>query len=322
MRPSTDNLANWLLSSLELQTTLFHVGQYCGMWRAAPSEYMRAGFHLVLNGRCWMHLPEHQDSIPLHRGDAVFFLRETLHYLSPNETPDDPALCLVREGSMMPIDESVENAVALACGFFNFKSGLSEMLMNSFPDYLIIRADNIELAAGTRAIFDLIIAEAKQSGDVPSQLIVRLTDILFFYVIRQMALTQKISAGLWAVVQSPEFARLLEAMIKEPEKAWPVDVMADFSYMSRATFFKRFSQIAGQPPNLFLVMLRMKIAAQLLRQGCSITQTAEKVGYQSESAFSKAFKRTIGQQPGAYQRTRNKFDIKSKSTDALPNHFV
>lgn len=121
-----------------------------------------------------------------------------------------------------------------------------------------------------------------------------------------MALTQKISAGLWAVMQCPEFVRLLEAMIKEPEKSWPVEVMANFSHMSRATFFKRFSKIAGQPPNLFLVMVRMKIAAQLLRQGRSITQTAEKVGYQSESAFSKAFKRTVGEQPGAYQRTRNR----------------
>ena len=321
MQISTDHLVKWLLSSLELQTTLFHVGQYCGVWRATPSEYMRAGFHLALNGDCWMHLPEYQTSIPLHSGDAVFFLRETLHYLSPNQQPDDPALCLVREGSMTPIDDSVENAVALACGFFNFKSGLSEMLLSSFPDYLIIRADDTELA-GTRAIFDLIMIEAKQSKDEPSPLIVRLTDILFFYVIRQMARTQKISAGLCAVVQSPEFVKLLVAMIKEPEKSWSVEAMADFSHMSRATFFKRFSQTAGQPPNLFLVMLRMKIAAQLLRQGQSITKTAEKVGYQSESAFSKAFKRTVGQQPGVYQRSNHKSAIKFNSVNTFSNHFI
>lgn len=319
MQPSTDHLANWLLSSLELQTTLFHVGQYCGMWRAVPSEHMRAGFHLVLNGRCWMHLHGQSESIPLQRGDAVFFLRETLHYLSPNETPDDPELCSVREGSMTTIDDSVADAVALACGFFNFRAGLSEMLLSSFPDYLVIRADNAELA-GTRAIFDLIIAEAKRADEMPSPLIVRLTDILFFYVIRQMAQTQTISAGLWAVVQSSEFARLLEAVIKQPDKPWPVEAMADFSHMSRATFFKRFSQIAGQSPNLFLAMVRMKIAAQLLRQGSSITQTAEKVGYQSESAFSKVFKKIVGQQPGAYQRARGKFSRSSDLAEAYPSH--
>ncbi|MGZ5052498.1 MAG: AraC family transcriptional regulator [Methylobacter sp.] len=319
MKPSTDNLANWLLSSLELQTTLFHVGQYCGMWRAVPSEHMRAGFHLVLNGHCWMHLHGQSESIPLQRGDAVFFLRETLHYLSPNETPDDPELCRVREGNMAPIDDNVVDAVALACGFFNFRAGLSEMLLSSFPDYLIIRADNAELA-GAQAVFDLIIAEAKQTTEDPSPLIVRLTDILFFYVIRQMALTQTISAGMWAVVQSPEFAKLLEAVIKEPEKPWPVEAMADFSHMSRATFFKRFNQIAGQSPNLFLAMVRMKIAAQLLRQGSSIAQTAEKVGYQSESAFSKVFKKIVGQQPGAYQRARGKFNRPSDLAEVFPGH--
>lgn len=310
MQASTDQLTHWLLSSLELETTLFHIGQYCGTWRATPSEFMSTGFHLVLNGNCWMHLPEHQDRIPLQRGDAVFFLRETLHYLSPNKMPDDPALCCVKEGSMKPIDENVPDAVALACGFFNFKSGLSEMLMSSFPDYLIIRADSNELA-GTRAIFDLILLETKQSGDAPSPLIVRLTDILFFYVVRQMAATQKISTGLCAAIQSPEFSKLLEAMIKEPQKSWPVEAMASFSHMSRATFFKRFSKIAGQSPNFFLAMVRMKIAAQLLRQGSSITQTAEKVGYQSESAFAKVFKKIVGQQPGAYQRSSNKFDLKA-----------
>ncbi|MGJ0428350.1 cupin domain-containing protein [Methylobacter sp.] len=313
MQPSTDHLVHWLLSSLELETTLFHAGQYCGTWRAAPSGFMRAGFHLVLKGNCWLHLPESRESIPLEQGDAVFFLRETLHYLNPSESPDDPSLCRIREGQMTPIDESIPDAVALVCGFFNFRSGLSEMLLSSFPDYLVIRSDNEELA-GARAIFDLILVEAKSAGDAPSPLIVRLTDLLFFYAIRQLASTQKISAGLWAVVQSPEFARLLEAMIREPEKSWPVEAMADFSHMSRATFFKRFSRIAGQSPNLFLAMVRMKIAAQLLRQGRSITQTAEKVGYQSESAFSKAFKKIIGQQPGAYQRAS--LDMKSGLSEA------
>jgi AraC-like DNA-binding protein len=310
MQASTDHLTHWLLSSLELETTLFHVGQYCGTWRATPSQLMRSGFHLVLNNSCWMHLPDHQESIPLQRGDAVFILRETLHYLSPHETPDDPALCRVREGIMKPIDETVPDGVALACGFFNFKSGLSEMLLSSFPDYLIIRADSDEFG-GSRAIFDLILLETRRPDDAPSPLIVRLTDILFFYVIRQMAATQKISTGLWAAVQSPEFSKLLAAMIKEPQRSWPIETMASLSHMSRATFFKRFSKVAGQSPNYFLAMVRMKIAAQLLRQGSSITQTAEKVGYQSESAFAKAFKKIVGQQPGAYQRTSNKFDVKA-----------
>ncbi|WKJ89249.1 AraC family transcriptional regulator [Methylomonas montana] len=307
MNPVTDQLAHWLLASLELDTTLFHIGQYCGTWRAAPSDVMRSGFHLVLNGQCWLHLPEKAEALALQKGDAVFFIRETTHYLSPTASPDDPALCRVKSGEMLPIDENVPDSVALACGFFDFKSGLSAMLLSSFPDYLIIRGSQTELLAA-KTIFDLILTEARQSGETASPLIVRLTDVLFFYAIRQLATTQEISAGLWAVVQSPEFAKLVEAVINEPEKDWPVEKMADYSHMSRATFFKRFSQVAGQTPNLFLVMVRMKMAAQLLRQGRTISQVAEKVGYQSESAFSKAFKKVIGQQPGAYQKKSHYFN--------------
>jgi AraC family transcriptional activator of mtrCDE len=303
MMSPTDQLVHWLLSSLELETTLFHLGQYCGTWRAAPSGLMRAGFHLVLKGGCWLHLPTEQARVPLAQGDAVFFLREVLHYLSPDEEPADPSLCRVGEGRMTSIDASVPGSVALACGFFNFRSGLSEMLMGSFPDYVVIPAEKEEFK-GTRAIFELILTEAERTDEGPSPLIVRLTDVLFFYVIRQLAATEKISAGLWAVVRSPEFLKLLEAMIKEPAKPWPVEAMADFSHMSRATFFKRFREISGQSPSLFLLMVRMKIAAQLLRQGETIAQTAEKVGYQSESAFSRAFKKVTGRQPGAYQRLR------------------
>ena len=307
MNTATDQLAHWLLASLELETTLFHVGQYCGTWRAAPSGVMRSGFHLVLNGQCWLHLPEKSQALPLQKGDAVFFIRETIHYLSPSASPDDLALCRVKSGVMAPIDESVPDSVALACGFFDFKSGLSTLLLSSFPDYLIIRGNQTELLAA-KAIFDLILNEARQSGESASPLIVRLTDVLFFYAIRQLATTQEISAGLWAVVQSPEFAKLVEAVINEPEKDWPVEKMADYSHMSRATFFKRFSQVAGQTPNYFVVMVRMKMAAQLLRQGKTISQVAEKVGYQSESAFSKAFKKVIGQQPGAYQKQSSSVD--------------
>lgn len=301
MNSATDQLAHWLLSSLELETTLFHVGQYCGTWRAAPSDVMRSGFHLVLTGQCWLHLPEKSEALPLKKGDAVFFIRETPHYLSPSASPDDPALCRVKSGEMQPIDESMPEAVALACGFFDFKSGLGAMLLSSFPDYLVIRGDETELLAA-KTIFDLILTEARQSGESASPLIVRLTDVLFFYAIRQLATTQEISAGLWAVLQRPEFAKLVAAVIDEPEKDWPVEKMADYSHMSRATFFKRFSQVAGQTPNFFVAMIRMKMAAQLLRQGKTIAQVAEKVGYQSESAFSKAFKKMIGQQPGAYQK--------------------
>lgn len=301
MQTDHDRLIHWLLGSLDLETTLFHVGQYCGTWRASTMGHARAGFHLVLNGNCWLHLPGRSTGIPLKCGDGVFFLRDMPHYLAPCEQAAE--LDSITAGAKMtPIDFSITRSVALACGFFNFRSPVSQVLMASFPDYVVIAAES-ETAQGVRSVFDLIQAEAQR--DAASPLIARLVGILFFYVIRHQAANEEVAAGIWSALARPEFSRLTQALIDEPGREWTVEAMAHLSNMSRATFFKRFLRISGSSPAHFLTVLRMKAASQLLAQGQSIARTAEQVGYQSEAAFSRAFKKVIGELPGAYKKTRD-----------------
>lgn len=303
MRNDTDRLVHWLLDSLELETTLFHLGQYCGTWRASTTGLARAGFHLVLNGNCWLHLPNEGRSVPLSPGDSVFFLRDTLHYLTPSDNLQDTASIKPGSVGMAPIDFSVEGTVALACGFFGFRAGLSQALMTSFPDYVVIPANDKELQA-IRPIFELILAEAQTAGAEPSPLIARLVDLMFFYVIRSLAARPDVVAGVWSILARPEFSSLLQALINEPSRDWTVEAMAELSHMSRATFFKRFMRTSGVSPAHFLTLLRMKMASQMLAQGQSISRAAEQVGYQSEAAFSRAFKKVVGELPGAYKRAR------------------
>jgi len=303
MRNDTDRMVHWLLDSLELETTLFHLGQYCGAWRASTTGLAAAGFHLVLNGRCWLHLPQQARSLPLSQGDSVLFLRDIPHYLTPTEHLHDTDSILPDAVAMAPIDFSVDGAVALACGFFGFRPGLSQALMTSFPDYVVIPADTPDLQA-VRPIFELILAEAKTPGAAPSPLITRLVDLMFFYVIRDLAARPEVVAGVWSILARPEFSPLLQALISDPAHDWTVASMASLSNMSRATFFKRFMRISGLSPASFLAMLRMKIASHLLAQGQSISRAAEQVGYQSDAAFSRAFKKAIGELPGAYKKAR------------------
>jgi AraC family transcriptional activator of mtrCDE len=74
------------------------------------------------------------------------------------------------------------------------------------------------------------------------------------------------------------------------------------AHMSRASFYKHFIGASGQPPAQFLLLLRMKIAAQRLHAGDTIERAAEHVGYRSPAAFSRAFMKVIGEQPGAFRR--------------------
>ena len=71
MSSRQDRLIHWLLGSIDLQTTLFHLGQYCGSWKASTTGLARAGFHVILNGDCWLHLPETGEQHALQAGDAL-----------------------------------------------------------------------------------------------------------------------------------------------------------------------------------------------------------------------------------------------------------
>lgn len=300
MSSRQDRLIHWLLGSLDLQTTLFHLGQYCGSWKASTTGLARAGFHVILNGDCWLHLPAAGGLHELKAGDAVFFLRDLPHVLSPHREP-----ALAEQAPRCPmaeIDLDVPGSTALACGFFDFRAPLNNVFLSSFPDYVLISRDG-EVLQETRPIFELILSEAKTGGEDPSPLIARLVDLLFFYVIRHLCRRHDVSAGLWAVLARPEFTPLLEAIVDAPGRDWSIEAMADLSHMSRATFFKRFTQVAGTSPSHFLTQIRMKLATQLIEEGVSLARAAEQVGYQSDAAFSRAFKKVTGTLPGALRRS-------------------
>lgn len=302
MSSRQDRLIHWLLGSLDLQTTLFHLGQYCGSWKASTTGLARAGFHVILNGTCWLHLPETGEQHALQAGDAVFFLRDVPHFLSPHE--DRAQAEQAPRCPMADIDFEAPDSTALACGFLDFRTPLDNLFLGSFPDVVVISRHETVLQE-TRTIFPLLLAEAQRSSQAPSPLIARLVDLLFFYVIRHLCRQQAVSAGLWAVLARPEFTPLLEALVEQPGRDWSVDAMADLSHMSRATFFKRFTRIAGTSPSHFVAQLRMQRATQLIEKGMSLTRAAEEVGYQSDAAFSRAFKKITGTLPGALRRAAN-----------------
>jgi AraC family transcriptional activator of mtrCDE len=312
MSPHTETIADWLLSGLELKSTIFHVGQYCGAWQASTAGRHRASFHLALHGESWLHLPANAEraaqSVRLAPGDAVFLLHDMPHCLSPDPNPPASGRESERIGTMSPLtspDDArapADGSVGIACGFFEFNSGLDDMLLSLLPDHIVARRDNPSLD-GARAIFDLIRAEALRDVQTPSPLIARLTDLLFVYVLRAVVGRDEIAPCFWSLMRRPEFAPLVAAIIDAPAERWTTDTMASFVHMSRARFCKQFVDISGQPPAQFVTLVRMKMAAAMLRGGSSMPDAAERVGYQSESAFAQAFKRVTGVQPGAYRRS-------------------
>lgn len=304
---SAEQAADWLLSGLQLRSTLFHIGRYCGGYRASTAGRQQASFHLVLEGSCWLHLSatgtRAAQSKRLVAGDAVFLMHDMPHCLTPDPNAPSAGDYTVRIGEMTPLDalEGSPESVALACGFFEFHSDLGDAITGLLPDHILARHDDAKLA-GARTLFDLIRAEAQRAQEGPSPLIGRLTDALFFYALRDVASAGDFAPGLWSVMRRAEFTLLVSAIIENPGDDWTTHAMAAFCHMSRARFCKQFAQACGQPPAQFVAQLRMKVAAEMLRHGASTLSAAEHVGYQSESAFAQAFKRVTGVPPGTCRR--------------------
>ncbi|MDR8028955.1 AraC family transcriptional regulator [Burkholderia cenocepacia] len=309
MSAQTDKVVHWLLSSLEPKSQLFHVGQYCGDWQASTAGRAKASFHVILHGSAWLHFADGRDSIPVAAGEAVFLLRDVPHGLSPS--PVNPQACAVagghpleRRGSMQPLDPSVDGSVGLACGFIEFHSTVSRAIVSLFPEYLIVRRGD-DAYRGIHGLFDLIRAEGRHGVDAASPLIDKLVELLLFYAVRDAAGHDTVASGLATLMQRTGFGTLVAAIIDAPADAWTTDSMAAFANMSRTAFCKHFSEASGRPPMQFVTMVRMRLAADLLQQGLPISRAGELVGYQSESAFAHAFKRTMGMQPGAWRRERD-----------------
>jgi AraC family transcriptional activator of mtrCDE len=296
MEPAaSDTLAQWLLGSVQLDAAALHVGRYCGPWRASTANRALASFHLVLQGDCYLHV-RGQAPLKLRARDAVFLMRDVPHFLSPCPAPD----AVIGGQAMVALDGEPAGA-GLACGFFRFRGVLRTLVIATFPEYLVCRSDDPALHHSA-ALFDMILAEAGGDPERPSPLIARLVEVLLFYLIRHAVRREAVTAGLLAMAQRSEFVDLLEQMLRHPEQDWTIARMAAAVHMSRAAFCKHFTSAGGVPPAQFVLRLRMTAAATRLRAGDSVEQAAGHVGYQSSAAFTRAFKRIVGAQPGAYRR--------------------
>ncbi|MGE8413411.1 MAG: cupin domain-containing protein [Pseudomonas sp.] len=296
---SSNPMVDWLLEGLELDASLFHVGRYCGGWHASTQGLARASFHLIVQGHCWLHIDGESQAARLEAGDAVFLLQDLDYRLSSAQQT-----CQAQALPRMPmaaLDLGAQDGVGLVCGFFHFKSGLSSLIIDGLPGWIVLRAGDPSLTAA-RALFQLILEECQRPAPPSVALLERLSHLLFLYVLRQQVNDRQDLGGLVALARHPAFARLLEQLIRQPGQPWPLESMAALTGLSRSAFFKRFNELAGQSPGQVLLALRMRHACQLLKANQTVEHVGAAVGYQSVAAFTRAFTKAVGLQPGAYRK--------------------
>lgn len=283
-----------LLEHLHFNARLVFEGGLCGPWSLANEDNIgRTTFHLVTKGSVWLHgLPGEQPRL-LVAGDLVLFPRDAGCVLSNN-------FHVSHECAALQTMDWSEAEVGLICGYFSFGDSSPIWLLEQLPSYVHIES---EKASPLRTVVELLIDESAGSEPGRYAIMERLADGLFMYVLRHCMLASTVQCGLLAGLSDKTLRQVLLAMHREPQRQWDLLALADHAHLSRSTFSERFTTVIGVPPMEYLTRWRMQVAARLLRSGrITMIQAAQKVGYSSDVAFSKAFKRVMGCSPSEYKR--------------------
>ncbi len=165
-------------------------------------------------------------------------------------------------------------------------------------------------AAGTHAaagwlgtLMNIAVSEARSARAGGENVLARLSELMFVEAIRRYLETLPAARTGWlAGLRDPMVGQALAALHGQPAEAWTVERLARLAGQSRSVFAERFTEMVGQPPMQYLALWRMQLAARLLVEGGHVAAVAGAVGYESEAAFSRAFKKLVGEAPATWRR--------------------
>jgi AraC-like DNA-binding protein len=192
----------------------------------------------------------------------------------------------------------------LICGAVRFDHPAARNLLGMLPPLLAIESGDDPRAGWMREIFRLMASEAHEMNPGGEAVITRLADVLVIQAIRSWIETEPAARTGWlGALHDPQIGRALSLIHAEPARDWTVASLAGELNLSRSAFASRFNALVGEPPMQYVTRWRMQIAqASLESERASVGELAERLGYGSEAAFSRAFKRVIGRPPGAVRR--------------------
>jgi len=192
----------------------------------------------------------------------------------------------------------------LVTGSFHFEDRRNNPLLSVLPNLIVLPGEMSRNVHWLEPTLKFIACEAASGRPGAQTVVSRLADVLFIQIVRGYLATLPPGASGWlGALGDAQIGAALGLIHQSPELDWTVQSLAARVAMSRSAFASRFARLVGEPPLAYVTRWRMQKAAGLLRQSsATLADIAERVGYDSEAAFSKAFKRTVGSAPGAYRR--------------------
>lgn len=273
--------------------------EFASPWGLSFPAGICAGFHLVLEGQCWVRMA---DLAPVcaSAGDVVLLPHGDGHTLS--DRPDRPPTPFDPARHTNARQRGGEQATLL-CGVYRFGgSGQPNPIRPLLPALIHLTSAEVRSNPSFSAVLGALQHEVLRFP-AGNAVVERLVETLFVFIVRAwLEGRSRSEVEPTAALLDPQISRPLSQIHADPSRRWTVASLADTAGLSRAAFARRFADALGQPPLAYVTARRMDVAAQLLRdQHRSLAEIGAAVGYDSEFAFSRAFKRERGVSPGRFR---------------------
>lgn len=291
MEAFRDDVLEAVLGAHQMHVSIISAPEYCGVWFEDEPATPHGSFHLIDSGSCIADGPMFTAPRRLQTGDLIVFPRGGAHTLRNDPQHSD------RPGP----DSTPAGFSTLICGSFEVPDAARNPLLQALPDAFVVGAE--QAGSAFRDLAKVLSFAARQG--MPGQRVImdKLADSLFVMAVCVHAAQASSPAGLFAALSDRRLARVLAAIHSEPGRPWRVEAMAALAGMSRTAFVDAFTGLLGTGPFQYLTEWRIAEARRLLRdRQTSVAAIAEQLGYQSEAAFRRTYKRLTGIGPGQARR--------------------
>jgi AraC-like DNA-binding protein len=283
-------------------------------------------FHGVARGSCWAAIAG-EEPIRLNEGDVILFPQGDAHVVSSapglRAQAVDPGIFFAPKPPQLPFslkvtaDRISENGgttalldggggkqTTVVCGFLGCDDKPFNPLLASLPRVLRLSGLATDDGSWTGRFLRMAVDESNRKRPGGEAVLERMSEMLFVEVLRRYVDTLPADQPGWlAGMRDPGVGRALALLHARPAEPWTLDTLGERAALSRTTLHERFVHFIGQPPMQYLARWRMQLGARWLRDtDAKIVDVALQVGYGSEAAFSRAFRRAVGESPGEYRR--------------------
>ena len=287
-----------ILSKVKLSSAVYFKSDFSEPWGMDIPKGPFAQFHIVTRGQCVLKTKE--VSIQLFTGDIVVFPLGAGHWLANSEKSKRYQGLEVVEAILSgnSLFEGNELSTTLVCGHFEFDRNMAHPFIKELPAMIHIKNEDVKQFIWLKNITDLVIDEAEMEKSGSNVIVNKLGEILFIHTLRALIEKNKLKTGFIAAMQDERISKVLKEIHSHPQNDWQLDKLAQIAGMSRTSFINKFKSLIGVTPFNYLTQWRLLQAKELLAESeLAVGEIAEQVGYQSEAAFNRVFKKNVAQTP-------------------------